>query len=102
MRYGKNYFFRNISVVVLIVCVLITGSKAVGGSASRTKPPIPRPEHPRPQFQRDAWINLNGQWDFEVDLNVVGIRGNWQNNSSRFSKKITVPFCVESELSGIG
>jgi len=101
MRYGKDYFFRNVSVVVLVVCVLITGSKVVGGSASRTKPPIPRPEHPKPQFRRDAWINLNGRWDFEVDLNEVGIRGNWQNSSSKFSRKITVPFCVESELSGI-
>lgn len=102
MRYGKDYFFRNVSVVVLVVCVLITGPKAVGGLPSRTKPPIPRPEHPKPQFRRDAWINLNGWWDFAMDHKAVGIKGNWQNNPSKFSKKITVPFCVESDLSGIG
>ena len=102
MRYGKDYFFRNVSVVVLIVCVLIAGSKAVGGSASHTKPPIPRPEHPKPQFRRDAWINLNGRWDFAMDHEAVGIKEDWQNSPSKFNKKITVPFCVESELSGIG
>ena len=23
---------------------------------------IPRPEYPRPQFERTDWINLNGEW----------------------------------------
>jgi len=69
---------------------------------SYTKPPIPRPEHPKLQFRRDAWINLNGQWDFAIDLQVVGIKEDWQNSPSKFNKKITVPFCVKSKLSGIG
>ena len=102
MRSGKDYFFRSVSVVVLIVCVLIAGSEAVGRLPWHAKSSIPRPEHPKPQFRRDAWINLNGRWDFAMDLNEVGIRANWQNSSSKFSRKITVPFCVESELSGIG
>src|SRR5699024_7272303 len=25
---------------------------------------IPRPEHPKPQFRRNAWMNLNGEWAF--------------------------------------
>ena len=33
---------------------------------------IPRPEHPRPQFMRDNWINLNGEWDFCFDENENG------------------------------
>ncbi len=28
---------------------------------------IPLPEHPRPDFERPNWINLNGSWDFEFD-----------------------------------
>src|SRR5207253_11345065 len=24
------------------------------------------PEYPRPQMQRSAWLNLNGQWQFAV------------------------------------
>ena len=94
----KNYFFKNLGVAVLSLCVLITGSKAI---ASETKSPIPRPEHPRPQFQRAQWLNLNGHWDFAMDPEVLGIKENWQNTLSRFNKKITVPFCVESSLSGI-
>jgi hypothetical protein len=26
---------------------------------------IPLPEHPRPDFERHDWLNLNGGWDFE-------------------------------------
>lgn len=26
-----------------------------------------RMEYPRPQFVRDAWLNLNGTWQFEFD-----------------------------------
>jgi beta-galactosidase/beta-glucuronidase len=37
-----------------------------------------------------------------MDPDVVGIKENWQNNPSKFNKKITVPFCMESKLSGIG
>ena len=28
---------------------------------------IPRAEYPRPQFVRESYINLNGEWDFEID-----------------------------------
>ena len=28
---------------------------------------IPRSEYPRPQFQRKAYLNLNGAWQFEID-----------------------------------
>ena len=34
---------------------------------------IPRSEHPKPQFQRDNWINLNGEWAFEIDNGCSGI-----------------------------
>lgn len=79
------------------------GAKIPAGqaAASDTESSIPRPEHPKPQFKRDAWMNLNGQWDFAMDPNVVGIKENWQNDLSKFNQKITVPFCVESKLSGL-
>jgi len=51
-------------------------------------PVIPRPEHPNPQWKRSSWQNLNGTWEFGY--------------SDAFGKNITVPFCPESELSGIG
>lgn len=59
-----------------------------------------REEHPNPQFYRDEWENLNGEWNFEFDFGVSGKeRGLY--NSDKLSRKITVPFCPESKLSGI-
>ena len=31
-----------------------------------------RPEYPTPQFERENWINLNGQWDFKIDNEKCG------------------------------
>jgi beta-galactosidase/beta-glucuronidase len=62
---------------------------------------IKRAEHPKPQFERDTWLNLNGEWEFDFDFSKSGIeKEKWKD--SKFSKKITVPFCPESTLSGIG
>ena len=62
---------------------------------------IPRPEYPRPQFERETWINLNGAWDYVFDLVGSGIERGYEAATS-FEGKITVPFCPESQLSGIG
>lgn len=62
---------------------------------------LPRSEHPDPQFQRKDWLNLNGEWDFEFDFGNSGLRAGILERSE-WSKKITVPFCPESKLSGIG
>ncbi|MCM0649661.1 beta galactosidase jelly roll domain-containing protein [Clostridium swellfunianum] len=62
---------------------------------------IPRNEYPRPQFERELWMNLNGQWDFDFDDNNVGEAEKWYAAKS-LEKKITVPFCYQSSLSGIG
>ena len=61
---------------------------------------IPRPEYPRPQFQRRAWLNLNGSWQFEIDQGDSGSERGLETRD--LSGTITVPFCPESELSGIG
>ncbi len=63
---------------------------------------IPRNEHPNPNFKRENYEILNGEWDFELDLGNSGENREMFKNNAVFSKKITVPFCVESELSGIG
>lgn len=31
---------------------------------------IPRKEYPRPQFERAAWVNLNGEWDYTFDFRI--------------------------------
>ena len=62
---------------------------------------IPRNEHPRPDRKRNDWINLNGQWDFEIDNAKVGVDKCFFTRDS-LDSKITVPFSPESVLSGIG
>ena len=62
---------------------------------------IPRPEHPRPQFERAEWLNLNGQWNFAFDFGESGLERGWHTDPSGFDRIITVPFCPESKLSGI-
>lgn len=63
---------------------------------------IYRPEHPKPQFRRDSWQNLNGQWDFEFDHGNSGVARGLYKSEATLSQKINVPFCPESKLSGIG
>lgn len=50
---------------------------------------ILRTEYPRPQFCREQWMTLNGEWDFSFD-------------TEEYKRKICVPFVYESKLSGIG
>ncbi len=61
---------------------------------------IPKSEHPDPQFQRKDWLNLNGEWDFEFDFGNSGLRAGVLEKDE-WSRKINVPFCPESKLSGI-
>ncbi|WP_225884238.1 glycoside hydrolase family 2 protein [Lacticaseibacillus mingshuiensis] len=62
---------------------------------------IPRPEYPLPQFERQNWVNLNGQWQFLIDNGDSGCEQDFQNTAP-FDQEITVPFAPESDLSGIG
>ena len=57
-------------------------------------PDNPHEHYPRPQLVREQWRSLNGQWDFQI----ISEDKAWPE---QFSNKITVPFCVESELSGV-
>jgi len=62
---------------------------------------IPRPEHPNPQWVRESWRNLNGEWEFDFDFSKSAREREIYKKGS-LSKKIIVPFCPESKLSGIG
>lgn len=54
----------------------------------------PLPEYPRPQMEREVWLNLNGSFDYAVtDKDAEDCRN--------FEGKILVPFAIESELSGV-
>ena len=49
---------------------------------------IPRCEHPKPQFERNNWINLNGEWDFCFDNGRSGTARKLYETGD-FDKKIT-------------
>ncbi|MEK3885633.1 sugar-binding domain-containing protein [Paenibacillus sp. PL2-23] len=61
----------------------------------------PRAEYPRPQFVRNDWVNLNGEWEFTFDDKRVGLTEKWYKSDRVFEKRIQVPFTFESKLSGI-
>ena len=63
---------------------------------------VPRAEYPRPQFERAEWINLNGEWQFQIDSKFVGKENKLYDTEASLSDKIIVPFAPESKLSGVG
>ena len=60
---------------------------------------VPRPEYPRPQFVRPEWLCLNGEWQFEIDAGDSGLERGMRDRP--LGGTIQVPFCPESELSGV-
>lgn len=61
---------------------------------SQVTPETPHAEYPRPQMVRDAWINLNGLWEY-------AIRPLEDSQPDNFDGYILVPFAPESSLSGV-
>ena len=61
-----------------------------------------RNEYPRPQFKRDNWLSLNGEWEFAFDDNHGGEKRFLQAGSAAFDKVINVPFTYQYPASGIG
>lgn len=51
--------------------------------------------YPRPNFRRENWTNLNGEWDYAVTAKSV------KKAPSEWEGKILVPFAIESPLSGV-
>ena len=66
---------------------------------------IPRPEYPRPDFQRGTsegidWICLNGTWEFAFDPDDIGEQNQWfapqATADSPWTMQIQVPYPWES------
>ena len=81
------------SILIAVMALFFTAAQA--------QPTQPRSEYPRPQFERADWQCLNGTWTCELDFGQSGME-NKLYESKGFGRNITVPFCPESELSGIG
>ncbi len=57
-------------------------------------------EYPRPDRIREQTLVLDGEWDFSSEPVDLGPFAR-SINHVRWDRKINVPFCVESELSGV-
>ncbi|MEO6995705.1 MAG: sugar-binding domain-containing protein, partial [Lacunisphaera sp.] len=84
---------------IALLFTLFLGVRLLGGSEVAS---IPLPEHPRPDFERAEWLNLNGQWQFKFDKENAGVTAGWGTNAQTdFPERITVPFSWGSKLSGL-
>ena len=61
-----------------------------------------RNEYPRPQFRRNEWTNLNGEWEFEFDNADDGVERGIYRGETALKDKINVPFSYQYSASGIG
>ena len=66
--------------------------------------PMPRPEYPRPHFDRsDRWHSLNGAWDFAPDPDNTGQARGWhKGDGDNWNATIVVPYPWEHPASNIG
>jgi len=93
MATQQNHLLRLMALAVIGCSALLT--RATGADR------IPLPEHPRPDFQRSDWLNLNGNWQFRFDADNQGLTQAWCTKGTEFPLTISVPFPWGSKLSGV-
>ena len=61
-------------------------------------------EYPRPQFERQEWVSLDGEWTYHIVRRAFfqNMQNDTEENicSSGFPDRIIVPFAPETKLSG--
>ncbi|HYK87642.1 MAG TPA: glycoside hydrolase family 2 TIM barrel-domain containing protein [Acidobacteriota bacterium] len=82
------------SFAAILLFVILPASLTASGET-------PLPEHPRPDFERSEWLNLNGPWQFRFDESNAGLNEKWFMGGTPFPDKILVPFPWGSPLSGV-
>ncbi len=82
------------------VLAMAVASGTLGGQPSLADA-TPLQEHPRPDFQRAAWLNLNGRWQFAFDPGNGEARAGWANGALPAGHEILVPFSWGAPLSGV-
>jgi hypothetical protein len=82
------------------LCCLTLFGRVLGGQAPRADT-IPLAEHPRPDFERAEWLNLNGHWRFAFDARNEGEQLGWPTGALPAGHEILVPFSWGAPLSGV-
>ncbi len=83
------------------VKILTIGTIVLSFILSANAQDIPLPEHPRPDFMREQWLNLNGLWNFRFDKKDDGLKEKWFEQAPGFDRQIMVPFPWGSNLSRV-
>lgn len=90
-------------LIPAIILACLTATLALGQSTLKTRwsaqvnPDAPLPEYPRPQFEREQWLNLNGRWEW-----APAQKDEKPPSGKTLAGRIVVPFPIESSLSGVG
>jgi hypothetical protein len=98
---------RTPTIPLLVVLALAAGggpfrAATMPAEAAPASEAIPLPEHPRPDFERAQWVNLNGDWAFRFDAGRVGEGERWFASApASFPLTIRVPFPWGSKLSSV-
>ena len=71
------------------------GNRIMTEWAEKVTPENVWQEYPRPQLQRDKWLNINGLWNYALLQKT-------ESQPKKYQGDILVPFCIESALSGVG
>jgi hypothetical protein len=102
MKKTTSLLLTFISILILDYATNVSyGVSNPAEPAGQALQTIPLKEHPRPDFQRDQWLNLNGLWDFRFDPQNAGENEKWYDKADSFDRKILVPFPWGSKLSGV-
>ena len=91
--------FRTSTLALALIAGALHAQSAAPARAATAS--IPLPEHPRPDFMRAEWQNLNGTWRFQFDAANAGERANWVATPLTHPRPILVPFSWGAPLSGV-
>ena len=89
-----TFLFAVVTVATASAQWSIAGDKIRTPWAEEVNPDKVLAEYPRPQLEREGWLNLNGLWSYSITPLAA-------NEPTAWDGEILVPFAIESALSGV-
>jgi hypothetical protein len=99
MSYSTARWFG--CLALLLLAWPLPAQQATVAAAEAAATAIPLPEHPRPDWERERWQNLNGTWQFQFDPQNSGESQGWQQSGLPSPQTILVPFSWAAPLAGV-